>query len=268
MNRVGSRRAVCAQEEELRSILAASRHAPGSQIVGAIRERMQASARRRGARGGGAGFPGGPRDPREPSGRPVGGQREVAREGRGARCSRDAAETQQRCSRDVSCSLPGASPEPCRSLAGARRRKRCARRARHKRRRASRRSDDSPRQLVTASAGCCCGRRTSRPTQSEGEENDESGDTELLVRQVHVSIKGYALSLGEAPFLVRGFLGTEEELRQRSFREARMQARQHATRRWVRVGSACSSGGAARPARSSRASLRPSAAGEASSFTL
>ena len=119
MNRVGSRRAVCAQEEELRSILAASRHAPGSQIVGAIRERMQASARRRGARGGGAGFPGDPRDPREPSGRPVGGQREVAREGRGARCSRDAAETQQRCSRDVSCSLPGASPEPCRSLAGA-----------------------------------------------------------------------------------------------------------------------------------------------------
>ncbi|EOD16839.1 hypothetical protein EMIHUDRAFT_451479 [Emiliania huxleyi CCMP1516] len=37
----------------------------------------------------------------------------------------------------------------------------------------------------------------------------------LLLRQVHVSIKGYALSLGEAPFLVRGFLGTEEELRQR-----------------------------------------------------
>ena len=33
---------------------------------------------------------------------------------------------------------------------------------------------------------------------------------------MHLSIKGYALSLGEAPFLVRGFLGTEEELRQRS----------------------------------------------------
>ena len=96
------------------------------------------------------------------------------------RRSRDAAETFPAASPEPRPSLAGALPEPCRSLAGARRRKRCARRARHKRRRASRRSDDSPRQLVTASAGCCCGRRTSRPTHSEGWENGESGDTELL----------------------------------------------------------------------------------------